>query len=431
MRIICVGILVISGLLGSAHGEDPPPSEIKNLNQKVDNLSTMVQELRLLLEQQKRRIDALEEENLTLQNRDAGQRPSPPPAPAPVPPPPAVRRSIQSLNPDIGGVVDMVAISSETNVDEEGIDRFSVREIELTIGHDIDTYARFDATITFSDFEDVGIEEAFVTYWDLPWDLQLRVGRMRQIIGKATALHVDQLDTVDEPLVVQRYFGVEGLFRTGVEISRFLPQPIDSWTHQLTLGIMEGGGGEGGNLFGDTRRRLSYYAHLKNFWEISPSTNLELGFTYLQGSKDGDHKNEVLVFGFDATLFHYFSSTRRLKWQSELYTQHRDDSFSFSSDGFRITFDKRPTGFYSLVDFQATKRWAFGVRYDYVELIELPPFSPRKMDRAYTAYVTFFQSEFARLRLQYQHATFADGDEDDIVALQSTYSFGVHKHRIQ
>ena len=194
---------------------------------------------------------------------------------------------------------------------------------------------------------------------------------------------------------------------------------------------MEGGVGEDANLFGESRRRLSYYAHLKNFWDISPSTNLELGFTYLQGSADEDSRNEVRVFGFDATLLHHFSPTRRLKWQSELYTQHRAESFAFNDDGFKVTFDKRPLGLYSLVEFQPTTRWAFGARYDYVELIELPPSSPRKMDRAYTAYATFFQSEFARLRLQYQHASFADGDEDDSVTLQATYSIGSHKHRIQ
>ena len=90
-----------------------------------------------------------------------------------------------------------------------------------------------------------------------------------------------------------------------------------------------------------------------------------------------------------------------------------------------------PVGLYTLADIRLTRRCGFGGRFDYVEVGNHPASNPRFMDRAYTGYLTFFQSEFARLRLQYQHARLADGDNDDRFFLQWTYVMGVDKHPIQ
>ena len=295
----------------------------------------------------------------------------------------------------------------------------------------MDTYGRLDLTLALSDFEEIEIEEAYFTYWDLPGHLRARVGRLRPKIGKATAIHRDRLDTVDEPFVVQRYLGVEGLFKTGIEVSRFLPRPVERWTPELTLGVMEGGAGEDGTLFGESRRRLSFYGHLKNFVDISPSTSAELGITYLLGSEDGRGNNDVSALGVDLTAIHHFSPTRRVKFQSELYKLYRDKSPDRSEGLFGEAPEDDPFGFYTLVDMRLTRRWGFGGRFDYVELVNNPVSNPRFMDRAYTGYLTFFQSEFARLRLQYQHARLADGDNDDRFFLQWTYVMGVDKHPIQ
>jgi hypothetical protein len=45
--------------------------------------------------------------------------------------------------------------------------------------------------------------------------------------------------------------------------------------------------------------------------------------------------------------------------------------------------------------------------------------------------ITFYQSEFARWRLQYQRADLADGTDDNRFFLQGTFAIGVHKHMIQ
>ena len=107
-------------------------------------------------------------------------------------------------------VGDIVGTLSDTLPDDEGNDRFSVRELELVFGHDVDPYTRFDATLAFSDTGHTHVEEAFASYWNLPFAAKGRIGRMHQYIGKASVMHRDSLDTVDEPLVVQEYLGEEG-----------------------------------------------------------------------------------------------------------------------------------------------------------------------------------------------------------------------------
>ena len=263
--------------------------ELTELKEELQSLRQAVQELKSAMHKQQEIIEALSASRIASASGGPSKQqglfssPTQTTAKAPVP-----------LIPEIGVVADVTGSLSESKEDEEGNDRFSVREIELVLGHDIDPYCRLDATITFSDFEDADIEEAYVSYWDLPWELKGRIGRFRPKIGKVSAVHRDSLDTADEPLVVQSYLGAEGLFRTGLELSGFTPFSSDSFTQQLTSGIIEGGVGEGGDLFGESTRRPSLYGHLSNFFEISDSSNFELGNTYLLGSND---KNSELETG--------------------------------------------------------------------------------------------------------------------------------------
>ncbi|MBN4046890.1 hypothetical protein JYT90_01075 [bacterium AH-315-P07] len=394
-------------LSGRASAQD---NQLDTLSDQIKTLTQSVEQLRSALNRQQQRIESLEKENAHL--KDTLPEPSPA-APAPT----TNSASSKSLNPDIGVVIDMVGLLSNSKEDEEGSDKASIRELEITIGHDIDPFTRFDSTLALSDFEDgVEIEEAYVTLLKMPWDLSARVGRIKPLIGKVNALHRDQLDTVDEPLVIQRYLGVEGLSRTGVEVARFLPQFNDAFTQQLTLGILEGGIGEDGSLFGDVRRHPTAYAHLKNFFEISPNTSIEIGNTFMTGSAGENDRNAVQAFGLDLTAEHHFDAIRRLKSQSEFYLQDRDDA----------VLNENAFGYYSLLDYRLNQRFGIGARYDNVERIAFAG-----KDKAVSTYITFYQSEFARLRIQYQNIDFAEGGKDNRLYLQGTFAIGVHKHAIK
>ncbi len=423
MKSLCVAIV---GWLVLPHPvwADTRPEDLSALREQVQQLTALMQELSRTVQAQQQRLNELEQSKTRVSQA--------PVSPVSIPRQQPGGPGLAAFNPEIGVVADMLGQLSESSKEGDGNDKLSVREIELIFGHPIDPYSRFDSTITFSDFENSGIEEAYITHWGLPGEIKAKLGRMRPKIGKASAVHSDVLDTVDEPLVVQRYVGNEGLFRTGLELSGFLPTPWTAVTHELTVGTMEGGVGEGGQLFGETRRRPSFYAHLKNFWDISDTSNLELGTTYLVGSKDADARFEVNAFGFDATLIHYLTPANKLKFQNELYLQDRKESFSIADDGTRTTFNRNPWGLYSLLDYRVSPRLGVGGRFDYVEPIDLnPKTSARDADTAWSGYLTFYQSEFSRWRLQFRHTNFAAGGDDNALFAQGTVAIGVHKHQLQ
>jgi len=345
------------------------------------------------------------------------------------------------FNPEIGVVADMVATSSESDEDEEGNDRLSVREVELVVGHDIDPYSRFDGVFTISDFEDPDIEEAYITHWGLP-GIRAKLGRMRNRVNLASMVHRDTLETVDEPLFVQRYLGVEGLFRTGLELSSILPTFWEPVTQEFIIGAMEGGVGEDGELFGSTRRIPSYYARLKNSFDLSEASTLNLGSSFLIGSSDDDDALEARALNLDAQLIHSFNSVQRLKIQTEFMFQDRSAPFlEEEEDAGSITdeseteanedFLDNPWGTYLLADYRFAQRWSSGMRFDYVEPTDRSFDSIHDGDTAWSAYLTFHQSEFARFRFQYEHVDFAEGENDNRFFLQSTVAIGYHKHALQ
>jgi hypothetical protein len=425
-----VSMLVCSLLGAPVAWADPAADDVASLRRSVQELTATVQRLTATVQQQAQQIASLQ-----------GVATPAPAASAGLARPPAVAGTLSAFNPEIGVLADVVAQASESSADGEGNDKVSAREVELVFGHPIDPYSRLDVTLAFSDFEEAALEEAYITHWGLPGEWNARVGRFRPKIGKASPLHRDSLDTVDEPLVVAQYLGAEGLSRTGADVTGFLPTPWDAVTHEVTTGILEGGVGEGGTLLGEVRRRPSFYAHLKNFVELTDVTNMELGATWLSGSKDDDNDHEVQVLGLDATLIHHVTPTQRLKWQTEAFLQDRDEALEETTETDPDTgeesvattlFNDHPWGAYSLLDYRLSPRFGLGGRVDYVEPNDLDPaLLVRDGDLAWSGYLTFYQSEFARWRLQVKHTDFALGGDDNSVFLQGTVAIGVHKHQIQ
>ncbi len=400
--------------------------ELALLREQVQQLTGTVQQLTATVQAQQERLAQLE-------------RPGAPGPQAAVQPPRSAagapssgRALLTSMNPEIGVVGDIVGQLSESSADGEGNDTITAREVEVVFGHPIDPYSRLDVTLAFPELEAAELEEASVTHWGLPGEIRTRLGRFKPKVGKAIAIHRDSLDTVDEPLVVQRYFGTEGMSRTGVDFSGFLPVPWTAVVHELTGGLLEGGVGEGGTLFGETKRRPSFYAHLKNFWDIAEMTNAELGLTYLLGSKDADSDYEVDALGIDATMVHYVTPANKLKWQNELYLQQRDETVTVAEDGSTTSVPNTPWGFYSLLDYRLSPRFGVGGRMDYVEPVDADQaILARNADTAWSGYLTFYQSEFSRWRLQFTHTDFARGGDDNTIFAQATVAIGVHKHQLQ
>jgi hypothetical protein len=194
-------------------------------------------------------------------------------------------------------------------------------------------------------------------------------------------------------------------------------------------------------------------AHLKNYYDLSESTYLELGLSGLWGTNNrrgfvddaGDIRDEpwryTVVGGADLTIQWsplQQAKYRSLTWRSEGYLVHRqtttrDEDISAGwaeNDGDRISW-----GVYSYIDYQLATRWFAGVRGD----LAIPTIRTKEDVFAWDVvpYLTFWQSEFVYLRLEYRYTRnipFQQSDEsfalrtDHRVLLQIDFAAGPHKH---
>ncbi|HEX2641523.1 MAG TPA: hypothetical protein VHU81_00920, partial [Thermoanaerobaculia bacterium] len=227
-------------------------------------------------------------------------------------------RNLNRLNPEISMTGDLVGFATN-----QGREDFDAREFELNVQSALDPYSFTKWTLSFSPDEGVDIEEGYVSYNGLPGGLQLTAGKFRQSFGLLNRWHLHALPQIDYPLVLQSYFGDEGLAQTGLSATWLLPRPWAT-ANELTLELTDG---ENDAFGGESFRRLVGLAHLKNYWDVTPSTYAELG---LSGAAGGNGLGgESRLYGTDLT-FHWQppqrAKYREITWRTELLRSERDDA---------------------------------------------------------------------------------------------------------
>lgn len=424
--------------------------QISALQQAVQELQSVTSNQTQMIESQSAKINFLE-------NRIEKVPSGLPPAVAPSMPAALgdARQGLANWNPEVGVIGDVVTHLTEDTADEEGKDSIAVRELELVFGQYVDPYSRFDAAVVLNDAleaQNVEIEQAYFTRYALPLNFKAQVGKIRPKIGKANLIDRHALDTVTEPLVINRYFGEEGWKTSGVRLQNFIPNPWDI-PLEVTGEVLNG---RGAPSFAGKARRPVFNTHLKSFFEVSDTKSLEIGATSLFGSDNlegairdkGNDRFATHVYGFDVTYIDLLDGIRRLKLQSELYFQDRDfpNPVMIDADGngaFEVSnnLDQHPWGFYSLLDLKLSQRFSAGVRFDFVKPLDAVAFTGT-LPSAVTSfgsehtwevspYITLYQSEFALFRLQYSHTENAQGISDDQIYLQGRFQIGVDRHGLQ
>jgi len=320
-------------------------------------------------------------------------------------------RSLNRLNPEISFSGDVVAVSGG------GRDDFEAREFELDLQAALDPFSRTRWTIAFSPEEGVEIEEGWILYSGLPGGLELKAGKFRQRFGPLNQQHLHALPQLDYPLAYATYFDEEGLAQTGIALSWLLPRPWAS-ANEVILEVTDG---ENPAFGGESFERLVVLARLKNYWDLSAAAYLEWGLSGASGRAEGGLESEVL--GSDLT-FHWQppgrAKYREFTWRSEVLRSKREVSLGPSGS----TASLEAWGGYSYVESLLRRNLYAGVRYDWVE----SPLAPVDETTGWFPYLTWWQSEFVRLRAQYGLTQAPDGSEDDEFTLQLTWAAGPHKH---
>jgi hypothetical protein len=312
------------------------------------------------------------------------------------------------FNPDVAVIGNFVGAAGKTP--GGGEPSFEMAESEASFQAVVDPYARADFFLTIGP-EEVGIEEAYVTFPTLPAGLLGKAGRLRDAFGKVNALHAHNLPWVDRPLVTQNLLGgEEGLADSGVSLSRLISNP---WLFLEATGQVYKGGSE---VFQTARRSdLVYLGRLRAYRDLGESTNLDLGGSIAYGPNEVGPDARTRLIGLDLT-FRYRplrrAIYRRLLARTELVWSRRDQD-----EGRASAF-----GLYAFGEYQFARRWFAGLRYDRSDRADAPELT----DEGASALLTFWPSEFSQVRTQFRHTRRAEGTKDNELLLQLLFSIGAH-----
>lgn len=286
-----------------------------------------------------------------------------------------------------------------------------VKEVELAFQSVVDPFARADV---FAALEPgaVDLEEAYLTWYRLPLDLQLKVGKFKASVGRFNRLHTPETEFADRPLVHDRFFGDEGLAAAGASLSWHVPNP---WLLvELTAeGFQAPEAGDSPVLERARRKDLFGVGRLSAYHDLTEAANVAVGASYASGKAPGGGDDSELL-GADLTF----------RWKNPRRAIYR--SLLWRTEGFwgRHEFPagtQKPMGYFTHLEWQFARRWRTGGRYDWSH----SPGAPGHRSGG-LAYLTFAPSEFSLVSLQGRTIEPEAGPREYAGFLKATFNIGPH-----
>jgi hypothetical protein len=311
------------------------------------------------------------------------------------------------FNPDTSVIGNFLGHSGKTNPFDPR-EPMQLDEAEIAFEAFVDPYAKAKFFFSASP-EGVEVEEGFAQFIALPYDLTAKVGKFKANFGKNNTWHPHVRPWVDQPLVMQNFFGAEGLNDSGVSVSKVFPNSV-----AFVEGTVEAYRGEVEGVFGRQKDNdLFYNSHLKVFKDISENSNIEVGGSFARGTlAEVGGRNQFA--GVDVTY-------RWKPLQRSVYNSLIARFEGIIND--RADQARNLRGFYTSLDYQLGQRWFTGVRLDRSDaaLEDLI-----RRDKGVSATLTFWPSEFSQIRGQLRHTQYGNLPAFNELLLQLQFSIGAH-----
>jgi hypothetical protein len=336
---------------------------------------------------------------------------------------------------------------------------FTIQNLETTFDGKIDPYLRGQANIvmqiTPQGETTLEAEEAYLETMSLPWNLQLKAGQFLTEFGRLNATHPHAWDFVDQPLVNARLLGPEGLRNPGARLSWLAPTPFYS---ELLFAVQNSQGETAhsfrsdheDNLFFGRPTTLGEFHNTGDLlfvpryvasFDLSDSQTIMAGASAAFGPNGTGENTDTQIYGAD--LFYKWKSPRQhggypfVTWQTEAMLR-RYEAGAFDGDAaLRIPALPNETlrdyGFYSQVAYGFRKGWVGAFRVDYVAPYErsfyetvLGPDPDRTSRWRLSPNLTWYPSEFSKVRLQYNYDHRNQIGDDHSVWMQVEFLLGAH-----
>ena len=318
---------------------------------------------------------------------------------------------------------------------------FTVQNVELSIGGAVDPYLDGQTNLIFLIDRDgetvVELEEAFLSTRALPYGLQVKAGQFFTEFGRQNPQHPHTWAFVDQPVVLSRFFGGDGLRSQGARLAWLTPLP---WYSELYLGTQNASGetvtsflfapGEivGGHTLiarGGARKAadLLWSARWLNGGDLSDTVSANLGVSALHGPNASAADTDTRIYGVDLYLKWRPLVNQRgfpfVAWQTEWLTRNYETPGSPLEDH----------GGYTQVLWGYAPRWVAGLRLEYANGKDNDGTDPvRDRRKRYAPNLTFYPTEFSKIRLQYNRdwAEHLADNSANSVWLQYEFNLGAH-----
>ena len=343
---------------------------------------------------------------------------------------------------------------------------FTIQNVELSLSAAVDPY--WDAQVNIvslittdgqSLFE---LEEAFFISRALPFGLQLKGGQFYTEFGRHNAQHPHTWAFVDQPVIANRLLGPDGLRSQGGRISWLAPSPwfselffaIQNASGETTTSFIGNGSGHGhGAAEEETLPAFAehllvdrpingiddflYSSRWLNSVDIGDTLSTNLGLSGLLGPNNTGLSTYTTVVAADFYVKWQAVQSNKgfpfISWHTELMQRQYLAGDETATDHNRL----KDTGLFSYVLWGFHPGWVAGVRYELANGVEtdaaehdhsaeeIDPL--RDLRQRISANLTYFPSEFSKIRVQYNNDT-ADSINRTAHSLwlQFEYTIGAH-----
>lgn len=448
-------LLVLAGTIGTeaARAQTPPDPAA---------LAAEVAALRAELEATRARLAALEARLEGLATAPVAALPAQPPVAAGAAPaaaaPPAAGGRLKLIDISLGG---LFAVAGSTAPEEEfrqlelgGHDPknrgFTLQNLEMALSGAVDPYVRGDAYLIFGIDEEgesfLEVEEAYLTTLALPAGLQIKAGQYFAPFGRLNTQHPHAWEFADQPVVSGRMFGPDGLRGLGAQLSWLLPTPFYA---EATLDVQNANGetafsfrsvpGEefaGRELAASDVKSpgdLLWLGRLATSFDLSRNLTIVPAVSWARGPNATGPDSDTSVAGLD-----FYAKWKPpandhgwpfVAFQLEAMERRYDAAEQTLDDGLLLPAELLvDRGAYAQGLWGFRRRWVAGLRYDWADGRGETADDPlRDLRRRWATNLTFYPSEFSKLRLQYNYDR-AEHLEDDVssLLLQFEFLFGAH-----
>ena len=360
------------------------------------------------------------------------------------------------FNPAISLTADLLIDHVEFDGASKDGTNLRLRRSDLLLADWIDPSAYAWATIAYEAEEDgeseFGVEEIAIEYVALPHNFTLRGGRFFVDFGKQMQAHVEELRTIDRPLVLREYLGEE-LGADGLQLDHWTglgDRTLLRWSLGGFTDVSGGGHAHGGAAAGPTMHvaprkdgeDFGFTGRVTALTEVGSNSDLQFGLSGRLLSdfafEDDGAGLEVeaqsnAVYGLDLTygwvndegVKSFTAGGEYLIFDGDLSAEVNDNGTpGNAADDFISVYDDTVAGFYAFADHGWSREDSAGVQYSMIGEPEAGESSVSELDLYYTRQL----SEFLRLRVGATLVDHEHGEDSARFAIQLTGFIGPHGH---